>query len=268
MAEQAWGSDVVGIREKVYSLIRFSDAPSILDIGCGNGSDLIRLGEQCSKNSRLTGIDSSAKAVEIAAEKIRNDPRFTLVCKDVSTGLPFDDGSFDIVYSMNLLECVLNRDALLTEVYRVLRPGGQVIFGHWDWDTQVINGTDKQLIRQFVAAFSDWKQGWMQECDGWMGRRMAGTFQKHGGFSGGIIPFTLVNAEYIPGLYGFERIRDFKTMAEKGIVSREDHRAFQEDIERAVKERTYFYSITLYVYSGIKKVDEGPAVDRPVRKCE
>lgn len=252
MPEPEWGPDVVKVREQIYSLIRFDKVSSILDIGCGYGNDLIRLGERSGVNTRLTGIDSALKPVERAREKTRDDSRFTFIHKDTSSGLPFEDGSFDLVYSNNVFECIQDKEAFLSEVNRVLKPGGQVIFCHIDWDTQVINGNDKQLIRRIVATFSDWTQGWMQVSDGWMGRRMGGLFRKHGGFSGEIIPFVLINNKYSKGLYGYDRIMDIQTMAEIGVISREDLTAFKEDLKKTISEGNYFYSVTVYVFYGTK----------------
>jgi len=252
MPEPTWGPDVVKLREQIHSLIRFGTTISILDIGCGYGDDLIRFGERCGADATFTGIDSARKPITKAREKTRNDPRFTFIPHDISGGLPFGDGSFDVVYSHNVLECIRDKEALISEVHRVLKPGGQVLFSHTDWDSQIINGTDKALIRRLVAAFSDWKQDWMSESDGWMGRRMAGLFRKNRGFSGEIIPFVLVNTEYAPGLYGYDRIRDVHTMAANGRIREKDYAAFQEDLEKTVSRGNYFYSVTLYVFSGTK----------------
>lgn len=252
MPEIVMGSDVIKLRTQIYSLIRLSQTASILDIGCGYGYDLISLGERCGENAKLIGIDSAFKPVKRAREKTQNDPRFTFIHRDISLGLPFDDESFDVVYSCNLLECIQDKEALMSEIYRILRPGGQVIFSHIDWDTQVINGIDKQLIRRLVAAFSDWKQGWMSESDGWMGRRMEGIFRKHGGFSGDVIPLVLINNEYKPGMYGYNRIGDFRTMAAEGIISEEELAAYQMDLEKTLLSKNYFYSVNMYVFNGIK----------------
>jgi len=252
MPEHVLGSDVMKVREQIYSFIKYDQDAWILDIGCGYGYDLINLGNKCGTGVKLTGLDSSGKAIDKAREKTKNDPRFNFIHKDIELGLPFDDGTIDVIYSCNLLECVQHKQCLLAEVYRILKPGGQVVFSHIDWDTQVINGNNKPLIRRIVAAFSDWTQGWMKESDGWMGRRIWGLFQEHGGFSGEVIPLILVNDKYTPGLYGHDRIRDIHTMAINGVISKDDLAAFQEDIDKTISEGKYFYSVTYYVFYGKK----------------
>lgn len=247
------GPDVAVLRKQIYRLIHPGTAASVLDIGCGRGDDLVRIGEWYGDIADLTGIDLSGKAIREARERTGDDPRFSFIHADAGSGLPFDNEQFDIVYSGNLLECIPDRDALISEVHRVLKPGGQVIFSHYDWDSQIINGSDKPLIRRIVAAFSDWKQDWMAESDGWMGRRMAGLFRNNPGFSGEVIPFVLVNTRYDPALYGYQRIGDFETMAQNGLIPASDHAAFQRDLEETVLRDEFFYSITLYVYNGTKK---------------
>lgn len=165
-------------------------------------------------------------------------------------GLPFADGAFDALFSLNLLECVPNKAALLAEMGRVLRPGGQIVCAHWDWDTQTVGGTDKALVRRIVQTFSDWQQKWMAACDGWMGRRLWPTFQRSGLFVGRIETYTLTNTVYAPGWHGYEQVQSFGALARRGLISADDYARFQADITAQASRNEYFYSITLHVYVG------------------
>lgn len=104
------------------------------------------------------------------------DARVSFRCEALGDRLPFDAQSVDLVYSHNLLECLADPGAFPREAARILRPSGQVVVGHWDWDTQLFDGADKALVRRFVAAFADWQQAWMAYAGGWMGRRLWGVF--------------------------------------------------------------------------------------------
>ena len=48
--------------------------------------------------------------------------------EDVDSGLPFEDGTFDVVTSYHLIEHVSDTDLLVKEIYRVLKPGGYTVF--------------------------------------------------------------------------------------------------------------------------------------------
>ena len=245
-------ADGIALREWLYGLTNWHQADAVLDIGCGDGGDLRHLGALASEAARLVGVDSSAKAIEAARAATAGDPRFAWHLHDVSSDLPFADGAFGALFSLNLLECVPDKAALLAEMGRVLRPGGSIICAHWDWDTQTVGGTDKALVRRIVSAFSDWQQKWMAACDGWMGRRLWPTFQRSGLFVGRIETYTLTNTVYAPGWYGYEQVQAFGALARRGLISADDYARFQADITAQASRNEYFYSITLYVYVGQK----------------
>lgn len=52
-----WGSDVIEMRNYIYSLINFDNAGSVLDAGCGKGYDLIQFKQRCDDKTNLIGID-------------------------------------------------------------------------------------------------------------------------------------------------------------------------------------------------------------------
>jgi hypothetical protein len=120
-------------------------------------------------------------------------------------------------------------------------------------NTQLINGIDKQLVRKILHAFSDWKQPWMKDCDPWMGRRLWGAFSRSGLFDGAIRSYVLTNTDYAPEYYGFQRIQDMEALVRHGMVPQQDYDRFIEEIRNLAKAGEYFYSITMYVYTGEKK---------------
>ena len=80
---------------------------------------------------------------------------------NAADGLGFENGKFDIVYSMNVLECISDKIKIVKEIHRVLAPGGQVVICHCDWDSMVFNGEDKDLIKNVLHKYCNWKQPWM-----------------------------------------------------------------------------------------------------------
>jgi len=247
------GPDTIKMRKYIYSLLDLRKASSLLDIGCGDGYDLHRIGQMAGKEARLIGIDTSSEAIDKAVSYTGEDSRYSFEVATLDETLPFETETLDIVYSMNFLECIVNKDTLIKDIHRVLRPGGQVVFAHFDWDSQIINGMDKPLMRKLVHAFSDWKQPWMMDCDPWMGRRLRGTFHRSGLFDGAIASYVLTNTDYAPEYYGFQRIKDMGALVRHGMVPQQDYDQFLEEIRSLAQAGEYFYSITMYVYIGEKK---------------
>lgn len=245
-------ADGLALRGWLYGLLDWRGASAVLDIGCGDGGDLQRLAALAPAGARLVGVDSSAKAIESARAATAGDAHFEWHQADVSHGLPFADGTFDALFSLNLLECVPDKAALLGEMHRVLCPGGQVVCAHWDWDTQTLDGADKALVRRIIQTFSDWQQAWMAASDGWMGRRLWPTFQGSGLFAGRIETYTLTDTVFAPGWTGYEQVQAFGALARRGLIAPDDYARFRDDIAAQAARGEYFYSITLYVYVGRK----------------
>lgn len=246
------GSDNIRMREYIYSLLDLSNAKAILDIGCGYGYDLWRIGQIVGDNTRLVGIDVSSKAIEHAISDTKDDSRYSFSVVDLSSWLPFERETFDIVFSNNFLECITDKDSLVKEIHRVLRQNGQVVFAHFDWDSQLINGSDKTTIQKIVQTFNNWKQDWMADCDAWMGRRLWGIFNRSGLFKGNIYTYVLTNTEFTPECYGYCRIKDMEALIRHGMIQKEEYERFYKDIKELADKGEYFYSITMYIYVGRK----------------
>ena len=90
----------------------------ILDIGCGDG----QLTERIAANGAVVmGVDSSPEMVAATRESGLK------AIEANAEALPFKDHTFDAVFSNAALHWVRNQDAMLSEVHRVLKPGGRFV---------------------------------------------------------------------------------------------------------------------------------------------
>jgi len=246
--------DNIKLRKYLYSLIDLGQPKTVLDLGCGDGYDLKYMGKLTERSDiKFIGIDSSKDKINIAKDSVGNDDRYGFICHDLSTSIPFNDEYFDVVYSKDLLECIVNKMAFLTEIARVLKPDGTVVFAHWDWDTQVIDGNNKELIRKIIHAFGDWKQAWMDDSDSWMGRRLWKTFQQTGLFEGYVHTYILTNTVFEEPYSGYENIIAFRALIKRNIISEQEYNELINDIKALAEKDQYFYSINSYIYVGRKK---------------
>jgi ubiquinone/menaquinone biosynthesis C-methylase UbiE len=102
---------------------------AILEIACGTGrvtSHLIR----SVKHDRLTATDLNPDMIEVAKEKVR-DKNIKWLPADAME-LPFDDNSFDLVVIQFGIMFFPDKPKGVREAFRVLRPGGKLIFSTWD----------------------------------------------------------------------------------------------------------------------------------------
>ncbi len=94
----------------------------VLDIGCGSGW-ATRLLAQYAANGRVTGIDISDEMVRVARESSADSPNVDF---DVASAeeLPFPDNQFSYAFSMESLYYYENIARALSEIHRVMKPGG------------------------------------------------------------------------------------------------------------------------------------------------
>lgn len=110
-----------------FSLGRLAPGEEVLDIGCGAGTDTLVAAQMVAPAGRVTGIDMTpemlsrarAAAVEMGAKNVE------FVEGDVEK-LPFAAESFDVAISNGVIDLIPDKDAIFSEIFRVLRPGGRL----------------------------------------------------------------------------------------------------------------------------------------------
>ncbi|MEW1658775.1 MULTISPECIES: class I SAM-dependent methyltransferase [unclassified Streptomyces] len=95
---------------------------TVLDIGCGDGTAAATAADALAGH-RVIGVDWSQDALRRAAPRIDHVVRGQLT----DDGLPFATGSADAVLFSEVIEHLVDPDAALDELRRVLRPGGHLL---------------------------------------------------------------------------------------------------------------------------------------------
>jgi cyclopropane fatty-acyl-phospholipid synthase-like methyltransferase len=122
---------------QIPSLLEITANSSVLEIGCGSGVYALHIAQ--TTGCSITGLDINALGIQNANQLashlgLGQQAQFE-VC-DVSKPLPFADETFDAIFSNDVLCHIPGRPALLAEMYRVLKPGGRMLFS----DALVIGG--------------------------------------------------------------------------------------------------------------------------------
>jgi ubiquinone/menaquinone biosynthesis C-methylase UbiE len=98
----------------------------VLELGCGPAKLWCENLERIPEDWHITLTDLSAGMIAEAGVQLQNAPHgFAFAVADAQQ-LPFDDGDFDAVVAIHMLYHVPDQQRALTEMRRVLRPGGRV----------------------------------------------------------------------------------------------------------------------------------------------
>lgn len=118
-----------------------------LDVGCGGGllaEEFARLG--CS----VTGIDPSGLSIATAQAHAAQEGLAIDYLVGFGEDMPFADDSFEIVYCCDVLEHVSNLEGIISEIARVLKPGG-IFFYDTINRTWISNLLIIQLLQEWKA---------------------------------------------------------------------------------------------------------------------
>jgi SAM-dependent methyltransferase len=110
-----------------FSLGRLEPGARVLDLGSGAGTDSLVAAQMVGPKGTVTGIDMTpemlTKARAAAAEMGAANIEF--VAADAER-LPFAGDSFDVVISNGVIDLIPDKDAVFSELFRVLVPGGRI----------------------------------------------------------------------------------------------------------------------------------------------
>jgi len=114
----------------------------VLDCGCGPGAISVGLAEAVGPAGHVTGVDFGES--QIAVAKARSSPNLTFRVGSVYE-LPFEDSTFDLVFSHALFEHLADPIRGVAEIRRILRPGGLAGLCSPDWGGFILSPTDDQV---------------------------------------------------------------------------------------------------------------------------
>jgi SAM-dependent methyltransferase len=105
-------------REAVLAALPSRPGGSLLDIGTHRGDFTLRVAERTGAQD-VHGVEFIAEHAEVARSR-----GIGALEADIEEGLPFDDGSFDLISANQVIEHLRNTDLFMTEIRRVLKPDG------------------------------------------------------------------------------------------------------------------------------------------------
>lgn len=145
---------------------------AVLEVGCGAGWEAVRWARA---GMQVTGIDLSEAALALAAKNLEHNRVTASLRWGNAEQLPFPDDSFDVVASLGVLHQTESTQRAVSEIHRVLKPGGRAmvsIYYKYSWkilltrlarinfefaheDAPITRLYSKRDMRRLFSAFQD-----------------------------------------------------------------------------------------------------------------
>ena len=127
MYDRTAGMTYLGALWKLLPRVRLAPGPAILDVGCGTGINILEAARVLGPCRRLVGVDLAPGMVEEARRKAALAGVAATFMVGDAERLEIEDASFDLVICNSVYHWFPDRQRAVTELARVLRPGGQVL---------------------------------------------------------------------------------------------------------------------------------------------
>jgi arsenite methyltransferase len=244
--------DVRRRRSLVHDAIAARPGERLLDVGCGPGFYVHELLERVGRDGHVSGVDTSAPMLAIAARRVEGHENVELL-EAPATALPFDPASFDGAISVQVLEYVDDVALALAELHRVLRPGGRLVVWDVDWETVSMHSADPQRMRRVLDA---WDRHLVHRS---LPATLAARLRDSGFRDISVAGHSFTTGEFTPDAYGASMVAVIENYL-KGLDGFPDevHKAWADE-QRALGERGEFYFACVQVCVSATRSDAAPS---------
>lgn len=228
-------------RRRTLEALRLAPGEQVLDIGCGPGYLTREMAAQVGATGRVVGIDTSQAMLDVAAARCRTHAGIELRHAD-ATALPFPDAGFDAIAVVQVYLFVPDLDRALSELARVLKPGGRAVVVDTDWDSLVQHTSDPARMDRYLQI---WKQRYVNATVARLfpgALRRAGLVVEHAG----AIPIVELMPDEVS--YSGSQLPEFtKFLGGKGIPP-DEAQAWEADIRELARRGEYFFALNRFLF--------------------
>jgi ubiquinone/menaquinone biosynthesis C-methylase UbiE len=136
--------------DRLVALLNWSPGQRVLDVGTGTGVIALRAAERVGPHGQVTGVDCAWKMANQACTAAQGKWRNVSFAQTDAEFLALPNKGFDLVVCAFSLFQFVDMSRALSEMYRVLKPGGQVGLSNWgpEFFTPVAS-MQRDLFREF-----------------------------------------------------------------------------------------------------------------------
>jgi arsenite methyltransferase len=236
------------IRQRIQTLeaLALRAGEQVLDAGCGTGLLVQGMSSTIGAEGRIIGVDFSNDMLELAKVRCAEMANIELHQGSV-TQLDFEDNRFDAASCIQTLLYVSEVETALSELHRVLKPGGRVAILETDWRGVVLNSPDQAMTRKILDA-------WDAAVSSPNLPVKLIPLLKQQGFSAiktEAIP--ILNTSYSEVNFSSNMLANFSTSAAKNnVVTEAEADQWITEIRDLAKTDSFFFCVNRFLFTAVK----------------
>jgi arsenite methyltransferase len=218
----------------------------VLDAGCGTGFLAQELAMIVGPTGRVVGVDNSQDMLELATQRCQGLPQVELK-KGFVEELPEQADSFDAVTSVQVLLYVNDVPKALSEIHRVLKPGGRIALLDTDWRGTVLNSSDEALTRRMLTAWDNAVPSPNLPV------HLAPLLRRQGFTATRVDAIPIINTSYTPDNFAVGALEWIANYAEKqGAVSPKESSHWLADLKSLGENGEFFFCVNRFLFTAVK----------------
>jgi ubiquinone/menaquinone biosynthesis C-methylase UbiE len=234
---------VQAYKRRTFALLEPKDGDRLLDLGCGNGTDVLELAVLVGSGGGVVGVDKSSALVDEARERSRDASVPVEFRVGDAHALEFETAYFDGCRSDRTFQHLDDPAGALAELARVTRQGGRVVVSDVDWGTLVIDGS-RPFTRTVAQTICD-------ECrQGWVGRQLPRLFHEAGLVDVTTVPQTIILTNFDLADVVFALTATVARLRQTGAATDEEADSWGREMRAAADAGTFFSSLSGFIVRG------------------
>ena len=238
--------EIANQRTRTLAALQLQAGEQILDVGCGMGLLSRDLALAVGRSGRVVGIDNSSPMIALAQRRCADMPQITLR-EQAAAPCPEVDNVYDAITCTQLLLYLPNVQDTLSELHRVLKPGGRIAIVETDWRGVIFNTQDDALTRRL---FASWESSVPSPH---LPGRLRGLLYGVGFSNVRVEAIPIINTCYLPDNYSVGMV-DYmlRTELEAGTISQAAADTYVADLKQRSDAGEYFFCVNRFLFTAVK----------------